>query len=191
MVLLKKNHLVPVLAILLSLGITGLAAPVSAQKATGEYDVKAAFLYNFAKFVEWPPDAFDAPGSPMTLCILGKDPFGDTLDTLVRGETLQGRRMSVHRTRDVLEVRDCHIVFLSQGERSRQEEVLAMVRGAHTLTVGESDSFLEGGGVIRFVLEANRVRFEVNLAAAERNGLRISSQLLRLARSVQPAGQGG
>lgn len=188
MVVLKKPLLAVAVAVL---GLLGLAAPVSAQKAAGEYDVKAAFLYNFAKFVQWPPDAFDAPGSPMTLCILGKDPFGDTLDTLVRGETLQGRRMAVYRTRDVLEVRDCHIVFLPQGERSRQEEVLAVVRGAHTLTVGESDSFLDGGGVIRFVLEANRVRFEVNLAAAERNGLRISSQLLRLARSVQPAGQGG
>jgi hypothetical protein len=190
MVLLRKPYLVPVLAILLSLGLPGLAAPVSAQTAAGEYDIKAAFLYNFAKFVEWPPDAFDAPGSPMTLCIVGKDPFGDTLDTLVRGETLQGRRMTVHRTRDLLEIRDCHIVFLSQGERSRQSEVLATVRGARILTVGESDGFLADGGIIRFVLHANRVRFEVNLASAERNGLKISSQLLRLARSVQPAGRG-
>lgn len=184
MVLLKKILLLAVFA------LPGLAASVSAQ-AAAEYDVKAAFLYNFAKFVEWPPDAFDSPGSPMTLCIVGKDPFGDVLDTLVRGETLQGRPLIVHRTRDLLEVRDCHVVFLSRTEQARQDEVLATVRGAGILTVGEGDSFLREGGIIRFVLEANRVRFEVNLDAAERNGLKLSSKLLRLARSVQPAGQGG
>jgi hypothetical protein len=187
MVVLKQALMVAVLVVL---ALLGPAAPASAQVAA-EYDVKAAFLYNFAKFVEWPPDAFDAPGSPMTLCIVGKDPFGDVLDTLVRGETLQGRPLIVHRTRDLPEVRNCHVVFLSRAETARQEEVLATVRGAGILTVGEGDSFLSDGGIIRFVIEANRVRFEVNLEAAERNGLKVSSKLLRLARSVQPAGQGG
>jgi hypothetical protein len=187
MVVLKKTLGVAVIALV---ALLGLAAPVSAQ-ASAEYDVKAAFLYNFAKFVEWPADAFDAPGSPMALCIVGKDPFGDVLDTLVRGETLQGRPLIVHRTRDLLEVRDCHVVFLSRTETARQDEVLATARGAGILTVGEGDSFLREGGIIRFVLEANRVRFEVNLDAAERSGFKVSSKLLRLARSVQPAGQGG
>lgn len=187
MVVLKQTLTAALIAVL---GLLALATPGSAQVAA-EYDVKAAFLYNFAKFVEWPPEAFDAPGSPMTLCIVGKDPFGDVLDTLVRGETLQGRPLVVHRTRDLLEVRDCHVVFLSRSETARQDDVLATVRGAGILTVGEGDSFLRDGGIIRFVLEANRVRFEVNRDAAERNGLKLSSKLLRLARSVQPAGQGG
>ena len=184
MVVLKKTLLFAVFALL------GLAESASAQVAA-EYDVKAAFLYNFAKFAEWPANAFNAPGTPMTLCIVGKDPFGDTLDSLVRGETLQGRPLIVHRTNDLLEVRDCHIVFLSRTEQARQDEVLATARGAGILTVGEGDSFLRDGGIIRFVLEANRVRFEINLDAAERNGIKLSSKLLRLARSVQPAGQGG
>lgn len=187
MVVLRKTFLTGLMALVAALAP---AAPAAAQ-AAGEYDVKAAFLYNFAKFVEWPSNAFDAPGSPMTLCIVGRDPFGEALDTLVRGETLQGRPMTVHRTRDLLEIRDCHVVFLSRTETARQDEILDTVRGVGVLTVGEGDSFLRDGGIIRFVIEANRVRFEVNLDAAERNGLKLSSKLLRLARSVQPAGHGG
>ncbi len=151
-----------------------------------EYDVKAAFLYNFAKFVEWPPDALGSPEEPMEICVFGDDPFGESLDAVVRGETLNGRRLVVRRTRSLADLRDCQAVFLPGAERSRLAEALATLRGASVLTVGEVDGFLSQGGMIRFVLDQGRVRFEINQEAAERGGLKLSSKLLRLARAVYP-----
>lgn len=158
-----------------------------------EYKVKAAFLFNFAKFVEWPSDSFSAPGEPVTLCILGDDPFGESLDAVVRGESLNGRPFVVHRTRDLREARGCHVVFVPGSESRRHGEILATLRGTGVLTVGEGPGFLSEGGVIRFVLDQNRVRFEVNLDAAGAHRLRLSSKLLRLARRIYPPwpGQGG
>jgi hypothetical protein len=158
-----------------------------------EYQVKAAFLYNFAKFVEWPAGAFQGPTDSMILCVVGDDPFGESLDTVVRGETLNGRPLVVHRTRNVYEIQDCHIVFVPRSEQGRQEKILEDLRNRGALTVGEADGFLTGGGIIRFVLEQNRVRFDINLQAAESSGLKLSSKLLRLARTIHrlPAGKGG
>lgn len=184
MVLLRTS------AVLLLLMATA-AAGADARKDL-EYQVKAAFLFNFAKFVEWPADAFTDPQDPVAICILGKDPFGESLDQVVRGETVNGRPLAVRRPRQAPEARDCQILFLGSMERQRQDEILTAVEGASILTVGEGDGFLTGGGVIRFVLEQNRVRFDVNLDAAEANRLKLSSRLLSLARAVQPArpGQG-
>lgn len=148
-----------------------------------EYQVKAAFLFNFTKFVEWPFDAFTAPGDPVTVCVVGDDPFGESLDAVVQGETANGRPLKVHRTRSFADLRTCHMLFVPRSER-RQGTILASLRGAGILTVGDGDGFLTDGGIIRFVLDQNRVRFEVNLAAAEGNRLRLSSKLLRLARRV-------
>lgn len=157
-----------------------------------ESQVKAAFLYNFAKFVEWPADAFEGPTDPMTLCVAGDDPFGESLEGVVRGETLNGRPLIVHRTRELHEIRDCHVVFVPSSERGRQERILDVLRNRGVLTVGEADGFLNGGGIIRFVLEQNKVRFDINLQAAETSGLKLSSKLLRLARTVHaPEGPGG
>jgi hypothetical protein len=157
-----------------------------------EYQVKAAFLYNFAKFVEWPPDAFEGAGDPVTFCVVGADPFGEVLDTVVEGESLAGRRLTVHRTRDLGELRDCHVVFVPRSERGRQERILDFLRNRSVLTVGEADGFLTGGGMIRFVLEQNKVRFDISLEATESSGLKMSSKLLRLARKIYSpqAGQG-
>ena len=164
-----------------------LAAPAVLQaQVAGEYEVKAAFLYNFTKFVEWPPDAFENPGSPMAICVFGEDPFGDSLDAVVRGETLNGRRLVVRRTRSLQELRDCQTLFVPGAERERFAEVFSALRDASVLTVGEVDGFLPQGGVIRFVVDQGRVRFEVNLDAAEHSRLKLSSKLLRLARAVYP-----
>lgn len=155
-----------------------------------EAQVKAAFLLNFAKFVEWPDGTFTAPGDPVTACVAGEDPFGEILDTLVQGESVGGRRLIVHRTRSSAELRDCNLVFVPRSER-RQRELLSSLEGEGILTVGDAGSFLADGGVIRFVLDQNRVRFEINLEAAESHGLTLSSKLLRLARAVherQPEG---
>jgi hypothetical protein len=172
---------------LLALLLLAAAASAGADARSDlEYQVKAAFLFNFAKFVEWPADAFAGPRDPVAICVVGKDPFGESLDSVVRGETVSGRPLVVRRTRQALEARGCQVVFLPQSERGHQDEILSSVEGASILTVGEDDGFLTGGGIIRFVLEENRVRFEINLAAAEANGLKLSSRLLRLARSVYP-----
>lgn len=184
MVLLRTS-----LALLL---LTAAAMAGADARKDLEYQVKAAFLFNFAKFVEWPADAFAKPGDPLAICVLGKDPFGESLDQVVRGETVNGRPLVVRRPRQALEARGCQILFLAGLERQRQDEALAAVEGASILTVGEGDGFLASGGVIRFVLEQNRVRFDVNLAAAEASRLKLSSRLLSLAHTVQPSqpGQG-
>jgi hypothetical protein len=173
-------------ALLVLILLAAAAAAGADARKDLEYQVKAAFLFNFAKFVEWPADAFAKPQDPVAICILGTDPFGESLDQLVRGETVNGRPLVVRRPRQFLEVRECQILFLAAEERAHQSKILSVVEGASILTVGEGDGFLADGGVIRFVLEENRVRFEVNLAAAEASRLKLSSKLLRLARSVQP-----
>jgi hypothetical protein len=158
-----------------------------------EHQVKAAFLYNFAKFVEWPGDTFEGPGDPVTFCVVGDDPFGEILDAVVEGENLAGRRLIVHRTRDLAELRDCHVVFVPRSERGRQGRILESLRNRSVLTVGEADGFLTEGGIIRFVLEQNKVRFDISPEAAESSGLKVSSKLLRLARRIHSpqADQGG
>jgi hypothetical protein len=165
-------------------------APVSLAAAaaprSSEYTLKAAFLFNFTKFVDWPADTFADEKSPFNLCVLGgDDPFGGSLDEVVANETVNGRPIAVRRAAREADLRGCQMVFLSRAQRDRQPEVLAGLRGSPVLTVGETDRFLADGGLIRFFLEANRlVRFEVNLPAVERTPLKISSKLLRLAKVV-------
>jgi hypothetical protein len=152
---------------------------------TGERELKAAFLYNFAKFVDWPPAAFPEPATPVILCVLGDDAIGASLERVVKGETLNDRRLVVRRLRDPQEVRDCHVLFVSPAEK-HISQLLASLREAGVLTVGDGNDFLDQGGMIRFFLEQNRVRFDINLDAAERSRLKLSSKLLRLARAVNP-----
>lgn len=156
--------------------------PAGAAAATSEYQVKAAFLYNFMKFIDWPAEGLS---SPATLClgILGKDPFGDSLDE-VRGKTAKGRRVVVVHFRSLEEVKDCDILFLSASEKGRLPQILKAVQHSRMLTVADQDGFCQAGGMINMVFVKNRVGFEVNLAAASRARLRVSSQLLKLARNV-------
>jgi len=144
-----------------------------------EYEVKAAFLYNFAKFVEWP----DPASGPIRLCVVGDDPFGNNLEETVRGKTISGQPIEIKRLNRGDNPRSCQIAFISASERPLRA-VLDLLQGASTLTVGESPNFAKDGGMINFVLEDKRVHFEINPAAAQREGLRISSKLLNLARIV-------
>jgi len=162
------------------------AGPAPAQKPPNgslEYAVKAAFLYNFAKFVEW-PDSPAAPPSTLTLCVLGTDPFGEALETAVLDKTVRSRTLSVRRLQGLEDLGPCPILFIASSEVGRLPQILERLRGAPVLTVGESDGFARAGGMIGFFLEENRVRFEVNLGAAEAAGLRISSRLLGVAKVV-------
>jgi len=148
-----------------------------------EYQVKAAFLLNFTKFVEWPADSLGAPGSPITVCILGDDPFGHTLDQIVGGELVNGRKLAVQRIRRTPAPGSCQLLFVSTSEKEIARTLPAL--GPGVLTVGEGESFLRDGGMIAFTIENRRVRFRINQTAAQRYGLKLSSKLLSLARTVE------
>ncbi len=160
------------------------AAPVGAG-APSEHQVKAAFLYNFANFVEWPAGALGADGAPLKVCVLGEDPFGGALDNAFRDQVVQGHKVQVSRGATLAALGRCHILFLSRSEQARWPELLKELRGAPTLTVADGPPLVQQGGMVNFILEAKRVRFEINRGAAEHAGLRISSKLLALARIVE------
>ncbi|HEY9421241.1 MAG TPA: YfiR family protein [Thermoanaerobaculia bacterium] len=160
-----------------------LAAPaVLPAQTAGEYDVKAAFLYNFTKFVEWPDGAF--PDGSFRICVLGDDPFGRSLMGLTSQE-VAGRKLTVVRARDMEKLEGCHVLFISRSERGRLPEILSEVRDSPVLTVADTRGFLDDGGVINFTLEGSKVRFEISQEAADRARLKISSKLMRLATHVK------
>jgi hypothetical protein len=146
-----------------------------------EHQLKAAFLLNFAKFVEWPPAAFAETGSPILLGILGENPFGDAVEQTIRGKTINNRPLMVKQFRLAAEATNCHILFIGASEKARLPETLAALRGTSVLTVGEMDRFTETGGMINFVRQGNKIRFQINEVAAKSVGLKISSKLLSLA----------
>ncbi len=169
-----------------------IASCLRAQQSNPtEYQVKAAYLYNFGRFVEWPAKTASA-GDLFSICVLGDDPFGVTLDKTIAGENINGKKAVVKRIARPQDAVHCHILFISSTEESRLKETLAALDGTSVLTVSDIPQFTRRGGMIQFVMEANRVRFEVNLTPAERDGLTLSSQLLKVAvnvrRSPQPGG---
>jgi len=150
----------------------------------GEHQVKAAFLYNFANFVQWPDGAFASASAPLRVCVIGADPVGAALDDAFRGQQVQGRSVDIARGASLGVLGRCHILYLSQSETGRWPDLLRELAAAPTLTVGDG-SLVRKGGMVGFVVEAKRVRFEINRGAAEQAGLRISSKLLALARIVE------
>ena len=160
-----------------------------AQEPPGEYEVKAVFLLNFAKFVAWPADAFADAHAPLVIGILGDDPFGAGIDEMARGERIGGRAIVVRRLRASHKKPNCHILFVSAAERKRGARVLDLLRGSPVLTVGESGDFVADGGVVRFTKQQYRVGFDVNLDAAARARLKISSRLLTVAGRVDGLGR--
>jgi len=175
--------------LLLMLALAGVwlsSKPARAQSASKEYQLKAAFLFNFAQFVEWPADAFPNAESPFYIGVLGDNPFGTALEETVRGESIQGHKIMVLNSRHLQELEKCQIIFITRVERARIGEVLSKLKGRKTLTVGETPGFAQRGGMINFYVEGNKLRFEINPAAAHQEGLKISSQLLSLGRIVEP-----
>ncbi|HZE88863.1 MAG TPA: YfiR family protein [Verrucomicrobiae bacterium] len=156
-----------------------------------EYQVKAAFILNFVRFVEWPPPADGAPGRPLEILVLGNSPIDEPLQETLRGQTVMGRPLTVTRIEGNDRVDGCHILFIGRSESPRLDEILKRLQGRCILTVGEAEGFAEAGGVINFTAEQNKVRFEINPDAAQRAGLRISSKLLSLARIVKDGAQPG
>lgn len=156
-----------------------------AQSPTaGEYQVKAAFLYNFAKFVEWPPSGFSDASAPLRICVFGQDPFGQELRDITREKIVNGHKLQVDQVVDLKLARACHVLFISSSEKAQLTSILESLRGTDALTVGDAKGFVQQGGMINFLLENNRVQFEVNQKAAEQAGLKISSKLLNVAKHV-------
>jgi len=188
------------------LALALLVMPIAAQAQNNsaqshEYQIKAAFLYNFIKFVDWPEEKMADGNEPITIGILGKDPFGNAFEPL-KAKKIKGRKVVVKRFkgfeelkkssgkdkselgRKIEALRKCHLLFVCPSEKENLTEIINSVKKHSVLTVGEMQDFLEAGGIINFVIEEKKVRFEINVAAAEQAKLEIRSKLLRLAKRV-------
>ena len=165
--------------------VCAMAIPVRAQSSL-EYDVKAALLLNFVRFIEWPASAFAGGGVPIDICVFAPNPFGDALNRALDGETVGYRSLSARDVRTATESRNCHLLFVPAGTEARASTLLRP-GGTYTVTVGESSRFEEMGGAVSFVLDGGRVRFNVNLRPVEERGVRISARMLQLANRVDRA----
>ncbi|MBI3844879.1 MAG: YfiR family protein [Planctomycetes bacterium] len=180
------------LVIAASLGVALGTLPRADGRVASEDDlelrVKAAFLYNFAKFVTWPEKSFVDSKSPLVIGIVGDDPFKSVLDQTVGGKTVDGHQIQVKRFGKGDDLRACHILFVAASESERLDAILASIWSAPVLTVGDFDGFTRRGGIIRFYKLDNRIRFEIATECAKKVDLTISSQLLKVATIVAPAG---
>jgi hypothetical protein len=182
---IRRESRRPAALVLLLLVLLVSSSGVGAQaNSPSEYQVKAAFLFNFAKFIDWPSNSFDDANSPFTVCVLGHDPFGHALDDELHGKIIGDRPLAVQRLKDKAQARRCQVVFVSSSESTHQSEILESLRGASMLLVGEANNFATSGGTIQFTTEDNHVRFTINIDAANRSGLNFSSKLLGLAKIV-------
>jgi hypothetical protein len=172
------------------LGLCLLAAVTQAQSAT-EYQVKAAFLFNFARFVEWPAEAFASGDSALQICVLGQDPFGRDFEQVIVDKTVNGHRIEVAHPDGIPQARACQILFVAASEKAHVPSILQGLKGASVLIVGDTPGFAALGGTINFVLDDGRVRFEINLKAAELGHLKISARLLTVAKVVLNEAPGG
>jgi hypothetical protein len=149
-----------------------------------EYEVKATYLYNFARFVEWPASAA-LKDDLFSICVLGQDPFGPALDAVLAGETIDGKAVVAKRIAKSQEAASCRVLYISPSEDRRLKDILAAVDRMGVLTVSDIPEFSRHGGMIEFVLDGSKIRFEVNLANAEDAGLSLSSELLKVATAVR------
>jgi YfiR/HmsC-like len=178
-----RSGLFRFLALAIASALLGPSYLHAQRSSPSEYEVKAAYLYDFGKFVAWPAKA--ASGDEFSICVLGEDPFGATFDATIAGEAINGKKVVVNRIAKPLEAMSCRILFISASQESQLKEILATLDNKSVLTVSDISQFTRRGGMIQFVIDANRVRFEVNVTTAERAGLTLSSQLLKVAINVR------
>lgn len=151
----------------------------------GEYALKAVFLYNFCRFIDWPKSAFASPNEPIIIGVIGEDPFGSLLKEAVQGETSRGRAIQIEHYSKPDAIGHCHLLFVSHSEAGRMEKILSSVNGKSVVTVGETDAFLDRGGMIALTADKNRVRLHINPSLLRAASLDVSSKLLRVA-DVKP-----
>lgn len=164
-----------------------LAPTIAAAQASrpSEYQVKAAYLYDFSRFVEWPAQSGNEKSGELAICVLGEDPFGPILEATVAGEKSGGQAVVARRIAKARDALNCRILFIGDSEADHLKEVLAEIGRASVLTVSDIPRFSERGGMIEFVLKGHKVRFDVNLTNAADAGLTVSSGLLKVALTVR------
>ena len=168
--------------VLSSLFITSLSA--ADTQAELEMKIKAAFIYNFFKFVEWPEETLKNRHETISICILGKDKFGEFFDP-VRGKDVNGKRLVIKNISSIKDMDDCYILFVSSSERDRLSTIITSLENSSVLTVSDIDDFAGRGGIVCFYKEGGNIKFKINLGAADRAGLKLSSKLLELAKIVK------
>jgi hypothetical protein len=171
----------PVLAMCIA-GVVILMPAAKADEPSREYQIKAAFIYNFVQFVDWPSSAFESDTSVIAIGVLGANPFGDVLERTVAGKTVKGRSLVVHYFSRIDDVGQCQVLFVGSSDQGFLAALHDKLKDKSVLTIGEDEEFLWTGGVIRFFSDDNKIRFEINQKAAEQAQLKISSKLLRLAK---------
>jgi len=163
----------------------GAMAPSGRAQTSREYDLKAVLLFNLTRFVEWPPGALPDPDAPLIIGILGRDPFGKTLDDVVREETYGGHKIHVMRYRSVESARNCQLLFVCTDEQPNLPRILRELEGRPILTVGEFDGFASGGGMVHLYQNSEgKIHLRINLAAVRASGLTVSGKLLRVAETI-------
>jgi hypothetical protein len=165
------------LSLLLGTCLAARAQPIFST----EYEIKSVLLFNLAQFVEWPGAAFDTPSSPIVIGVVGENPFGNSLEKVIEGETVQNRKLIVRYFRRPSEIEGCHLLFISRSESARVDAIFSHLKGRPVLTVGDTESFGQRGGMVRFVSEKNKVRLRLNVPRIEESRLKVSSKLLRIA----------
>ena len=180
------------LIIFIVMVMLGQASHAWAQdsEASSEYLIKAGYIYNFAKLVEWPATAFAQPDSPIVIGIVGNDPFGPIIDKVLEGKKVNGHSFLIKRLKPTADVKECQILFIGSSLGPHVADTIRLTRGTPVLTISEIPGFADRGGIINLTLEQNKVRFEVNVDAAKEADLSISSRLLVLAKVIQQAGDG-
>jgi hypothetical protein len=181
--LLARSSISPMLVLLLLLAQAARSFAADPQTLT-EYQIKAGFFFNFTRFVDWPESAFVNASSPVFVCILGETPLTDLVTDVALGKVVNGRAVSIRRVKASDDLRQCNLLFISAEEERHTAEILASLKKANTLTVGETPGFAQAGGMINFSIQENRVKLELNLEATTRAGLKVNSKLIAVARLV-------
>ncbi|RKY22558.1 MAG: YfiR family protein [Planctomycetota bacterium] len=182
------NRRLALLAVLFVAALLSTGSAVPWFDNSLEYKVKAAFLYNFARYVTWPEQAFDDQDdelAPLVVGVLGEDPFGPILDATLKGKTVGGREVELRRFDSIKAAATAHLLFVSHSEQQHLKLIRPALKKSHTFCVSEIDDYATTGGVARFYFRLGRTAFEINKDEAERRGLSVSSQLLKLATVVQ------
>ncbi len=179
----------PLLAVMLGFILLAVAGAAAADpEMEREYGVKAAYLYNFAKFVSWPETAFSSAREPIQICVLGRDDFGGSLEAVVSGKRVHGRYVVVRKLQGGGpgdgEAANCNILFVSESEQGREPSIFAAVAGRSVVTVGEVDGFAKNGGMINCIARGTKLKFQLNRKVAEDGNISVSSRLVKLAELV-------
>jgi len=185
MEILKPKARFAGLTAILLVSILAIVGKLCLGQVADEYEVKAAFLYNFTKFIEWPHTP-ESSSTPFTICIVGEDPFESTIDRLTSGKTVGGRPLQIRRHKEPADAKQCANAYVSASEKSKAAKLIEITRGTSVLTVGESREFVRSGGMVSLSTDTGRVSVVINAEAAQTGGLKISAKLMTLATVLRP-----